>query len=251
MQAKRARHEGNAEAERLPPQSYRSLKAEILTRIRTGVWPAGTRLPTESDLAGSFGCARSTVNRALRELAAAGVVARKRRAGTTVLASAPRDARLEIPLVRAEIEAAGAPYRYELLDRRVEGPPRPVRAALDLGSREAALSLRCRHWAGDRVHQLEERWINLATVPAARTEAFETQSPNEWLIDNVPLTRALHRLSAATASAEEAASLQIAAGAALFVVTRSTWIESEPITWVRLLHPGDRYILEAVTALSG
>jgi len=101
------------------------------------------------------------------------------------------------------------------------------------------------------VHPLEERWINLATVPAARTEAFETQSPNEWLIDNVPLTRALHRLSAATANAGEAASLQIAAGAALFVVTRSTWIDSQPITWVRLLHPGDRYILEAVTALSG
>jgi GntR family histidine utilization transcriptional repressor len=227
--------------------SYIDVKAEILGRIRGGDLAPGDTVPGEQALAGEFGCARVTVNRALRELAEAGVVERRRKAGTRVLAATPRDASVEIPSVRGEIEAAGEAYRYELLLRRIAAPPAGVRVALGLEPGAKALHLRCRHWAGGRVHQFEERWINLEVVPVARGADFSASGPNDWLIRAMPLSQVEHVLSAANASAAEAALLGIAEGAALFVVERRTWIDGRAITHARLLHPGATHRLVART----
>jgi GntR family histidine utilization transcriptional repressor len=43
---------------------FRELKVEMRQRIMAGVWPLGTMLPNEVDLAEEFDCARATVNRA-------------------------------------------------------------------------------------------------------------------------------------------------------------------------------------------
>ncbi len=227
--------------------SYLDVKAAILERIRGGALMPGDTVPGEEALAGEFGCARVTVNRALRELAEAGVVERRRKAGTRVLDPTPRDAELEVPSVRAEIEATGAEYRYELLARRIAAPPREIRAALGLGAGAKALNLRCRHWAGRQVHQFEDRWINLDTVPAAREADFAAMGPNEWLIRAMPLSQVEHVFSAANATPEEAQLLGIGAGAAVFVAERRTWIDGRAITRARLVHPGASYRLVART----
>lgn len=227
--------------------SYTYVKAAILGRIRGGELAPGDPVPGEAALADAFGCARVTVNRALRELAEAGVVERRRRAGTRVLDPAPRDAALEVPSVKAEIEATGAAYRYELLESRVAAPPAAFRAALGLEAGAKALNLRCRHWAGPQVHQAEDRWINLGTVPAARAIDFATVSPNEWLVRTIPLSQVEHVFSAANANSEEAALLGIAAGDAVFVVERRIWIDGNAITRARLVHPGATHRLVAWT----
>jgi GntR family histidine utilization transcriptional repressor len=227
--------------------SYLDVKAVILGQIRGGELLPGDTVPGEQALAGQFGCARVTVNRALRELAEAGVVERRRRAGTRVLAATPRDAELEVPSVRAEIEATGAEYRYELLSRQIATPPGEVRAALGLGARARALHLRCRHWAGSTVHQFEERWINLEVVPSAREADFAVIGPNDWLIRAMPLSRVEHVFSAASADETEATLLGIACGAAIFVVERRTWIDGRAITRARLVHPGATHRLVART----
>ncbi|HSF95458.1 MAG TPA: UTRA domain-containing protein [Thermohalobaculum sp.] len=227
--------------------SYLDVKASVLARIRGGELAPGDTVPGEAALADEFGCARVTVNRALRELAEAGVVERRRKAGTRVLDPSPRDASMEIPSVRAEIEATGAAYRYELLGRRLAVPPAEVRAALDVAAGEKALHLRCRHWAGGRAHQFEDRWINLETVPKAREADFAASGPNDWLIRAVPLTQVEHVFSAANATPEEAALLGIAPGDAVFVAERRTWLGARPVTRARLVHPGATYRLVART----
>ena len=52
----------------MPPTttSYRTIKADLLTRIQAGEFPPGTRLPDEIDLAERFGVARTTVASAAR-----------------------------------------------------------------------------------------------------------------------------------------------------------------------------------------
>jgi len=227
--------------------SYLDVKAVILGQIRGGELRPGDTVPGEAALAGEFGCARVTVNRALRELAEAGVVERRRRAGTRVLAATPRDAELEVPSVRAEIEATGAEYRYELLGRRVAVPPREIRAALGLGARARALHVRCRHWADATAHQAEDRWINLDVVPSAREADFAANGPNDWLIRAMPLSRAEHIFSAANATEAEAALLGLAPGDAVFVTERRTWIDGRAITRARLVHPGATHRLVART----
>jgi len=227
--------------------SYLDVKGAILGQIRAGELAPGDMVPGEAALAGEFGCARVTVNRALRELAEAGVVERRRKAGTRVLAATPRDAELEVPSVRAEIEATGAEYRYELLTRRIAAPSKADLAALGLGTGAKALHLRCRHWAGESPHQFEDRWINLDVVPSARAADFATTGPNDWLIRAMPLSRVEHVFSAANASRAEAELLGIEAGAAVFVVERRTWIDGRAITRARLVHPGATHRMVART----
>ena len=227
--------------------SYQDVKSAILARIRGGELVPGDTVPGEETLAAEFGCARVTVNRALRELAEAGVVERRRKSGTRVLDPSPRDASMEIPSVQAEIEATGKPYRYELIERSLAAPPSELRATLGVGGTTRALHLRCRHWAGDTVHQYEDRWINLETVPTARDADFTAIGPNAWLIKAMPLSRVEHSFGAANATAEEAALLGIAQGDAVFVAERRTWIEGKAITRARLLHPGATYRLVART----
>ena len=47
---------------------YEQVKDFIARKIQEGVWRAGDRLPSESELVAQFGISRMTVNRALREL---------------------------------------------------------------------------------------------------------------------------------------------------------------------------------------
>ena len=110
--------------------SYHAVKADLLGRIARGQWGPGALLPGEVELARGYGCARATVNRAMRELAEEGVVERRRKAGTRVRASPRRRARLDIPLVRQEVEERGAAYGYALLSRElVEAPGAWLRGA--------------------------------------------------------------------------------------------------------------------------
>jgi DNA-binding GntR family transcriptional regulator len=49
--------------------TYKDVKSDILSKITKGEWAPGSLVPNEVDLAATYGCARATVNRAMRELA--------------------------------------------------------------------------------------------------------------------------------------------------------------------------------------
>lgn len=68
---------------------FDQLRLQIIEGIRGGRLPAGTRLPTVRDLAGTLGMAANTVARAYRELEAAGVLETRGRSGTFVAAADP------------------------------------------------------------------------------------------------------------------------------------------------------------------
>ena len=73
---------------------------------RRGQWQPGDLIPGEVELADEFGCARATVNRALQDLADAGLVERKRKAGTRVALNPVRKVTVEVPVVRQDVEGA-------------------------------------------------------------------------------------------------------------------------------------------------
>jgi len=53
----------------LPVPLYHQVKSSILSRIETGQWRPGDRLPSEDELADHFKVSKITVRQALRELA--------------------------------------------------------------------------------------------------------------------------------------------------------------------------------------
>lgn len=221
--------------------TYRQVKSDILSKITSGHWGPGCLLPNEIELAAIYGCARATVNRAMRELADDGIIERRRKAGTRVRASPVRQARFDIPLVHREIEEKGAEYRYSLASRSVEDAPAWLRARLRLAEGTQALHLVCMHYADGAPYQHEDRWINLAALPQAEEADFAEEGPNEWLVATIPFSNAEISFSAALADAALADYLGSHAGDAIFVIERATWWEGRANTYVRLAHrPGHR-----------
>jgi len=151
--------------ERLPV--YQNIKNEMREWIQTGIWKQGGLIPVEAALAKEFGCARATVNRALRELVQEGILERRRKAGTRVVMPVGRSANFEIPRIRLEIEETGATYRYALLLREVTVPTANVRNKLETSQEIRSLHLHCLHYSNEAPFQFEDRWINLKSIPEA------------------------------------------------------------------------------------
>ncbi|MCV6587383.1 MAG: GntR family transcriptional regulator [Marinibacterium sp.] len=224
---------------------YQDIKADILDKIRQNLWPPGAYLPGEIELAQSYGCARATVNRAMRDLVDDGVLERKRKAGTRVKAVASQNARFAIPLVREEIEATGATYRYALVERQTRAAPGWLRARVQLDADTQVLELRCMHFADNQPFQLEDRWINLDTIPDARHQSFEAISPNEWLVREVPFSKADLSFAAINATPEMSDFLGAAPQDAVFMAERSTWMDHRNVTHARLyFHRGYRMMAQ-------
>ncbi|MFP4304169.1 GntR family transcriptional regulator [Rhodosalinus sp.] len=217
--------------------SFRKIKSDVRARIARGDWSPGETLPTEADLAQRYACARATVNRALRELADEGLLERRRKSGTRVRTVPLRQARLDIPLVRREIEEKGAAYRYALVLRDALAAPDWLAARLGLKGAAPVLHLIAMHYADGAPYQHEDRWIALDTVPQASTADFTAQGPNEWLVAEIPFTDAEISFLAAAAEPALAAHLGCRPGDAVFRMERVTWLGGAPVTFVRMSYP--------------
>ena len=196
-------------------------------------------MPSEMELSEEFGCARATVNRAMRELAEEGFIDRKRKAGTRIKSSPTRQAKFVIPLIRDEIEGSGANYRYALISRKLRHPPDWLRGRIRLSQNSSTLHLTCIHYADSKSFQYEDRWINLAAVPKAVNQDFKNIGPNEWLIKEVPFSDAEITFSTINADSLISELLNVLPGTALFTLERITWLDGAPITYTKLyFHAG-------------
>lgn len=224
--------------------SWQAVQTEVLRRIRAHIWRPGDAIPHEEALAEEFGCARATVNRALRQLAEDGLLDRRRKAGTRVTLNPSRKAKLEIPVLRVEIESKGMRYFHELVSREIAAPPLAARARLQAKPGEEHLHLVALHLGDDAPYVYEDRWINLAAVPKARKVDFTEISANEWLVRNVPFEGGDLAFSAIVAGKRDAALLHCAQGDGLMAIDRITRRSGQVVTAVRqIFKPG--YQLQA------
>ncbi|KKW91717.1 histidine utilization repressor [Sphingobium chungbukense] len=224
------------------------IRRDIESRIMSGQWRPGHRIPYEHEWMEAYGCSRMTVNKALRSLVQSGLLESRKRAGTFVAAPRFHRAALEIPDIRAEVEGQGLTYRLDLLSRDRRKATEADKALLRVSSGDL-LAIECRHFADDLPYALEHRLINLAAVPEAAEVDFSTQPPGSWLLAHVPWTEAEHRITAINADPATAQSLHVPENAACVALERWTWIgagrDDERITYARQLYPGDRYALTA------
>lgn len=230
---------------RLGASLHRQIIAEVEAKILSGAWPPGHRIPFEHELTEIYGCSRMTVSKALSELARAGLIERRRKAGSFVTRPHGQSALLEIHDVSADVAALGLPYRFEVLSRRRRRATRPDRDRIDVPADAPLLAVICRHHAGARPFCHEDRLISLLAVPSAAGEAFATLSPGAWLTAAQPWTDAEHRIRAAAADAALAGALSLAEGAPCLVVERRTWMAGEAVTQVTFAYPADEHELVA------
>lgn len=221
--------------------SFQVVRDEVKRRIETRIWPQGSLLPTETQLAEEFNCARATVNRALRELADQGFVERKRKSGTRVKKEPSKHAKLEFSLTRQTVENQNSTYRYALVERNIVTSPGWLASQLSVSPEARVLHIICMHYADNRPFQLEERWINIAAVPEVEHADLNVHGPHEWLLNAAPFTEAEVAFCAISADGRLADFMGTTAGTSMMQLERITWKNGEPMTFARMTHhPGFR-----------
>ena len=221
--------------------SFQVVRDEVKRRIESRVWPQGSLLPTETQLAEEFNCARATVNRALRELAEQGFVERKRKSGTRVKKEPSKHAKLEFSLARQTVESQNATYRYSLVERSVVESPGWLASQIGVSPDIRVLHIVCMHYADNRPFQLEERWINIDAVPEVEHADLSAHGPHEWLLNAAPFTEAEVAFSAISADSRLAEFMGTTPGTSMIQLERTTWKNGQPMTFARMTHhPGFR-----------
>src|SRR5262249_24989892 len=105
---------------------YLQVKHFILEQIAGGALQVGQRVPSENELTRTLTVSRMTANRALRELAADGVLVRVAGVGTFVAEQRVHAHPLEVRNIADEIRARGHEYRVKVLALDSVSAPREL-----------------------------------------------------------------------------------------------------------------------------
>ena len=230
----------------VPRHSWKSVRDVIHGRIIDTTFGPGDKLPKDEELAEELGCARATVQRAMRDLAESGVVERRRKGGTHVRHDPVTRATLDIPITRKEVEQGGGDYGYQLIRLEEAIVPNTVAANFGLAEPCSMVRVEAVHLANKRPYIYEDRWISTETVPEIRDVDLTTQSANEWLVRNKPYNRCELRFYAERAGNYYGELFGADANEALFVIERTTWQNSAPITSVKAVTaPGYQLLTKA------
>ena len=209
------------------------MRDKIQAKILDSTYGPGDKLPKDDDIAIELGCARTTVQRAMRDLSDSGLVERRRKGGTHVRADPVTRATLDIPITRREVEQKGGIYGYQLVKQQMAETPLSVAANFGLQSPQLMLRIQAIHLANQRPYIFEDRWVSTLTVPEITQVDLAQESANEWLVRNRPYSRCDLRFYATKADSHYASMLNAELGEALFVMERTTWIGADPITSVK------------------
>ncbi|MGR6429849.1 histidine utilization repressor [Rhizobium sp. PAMB 3174] len=227
---------------------HKTILGDLERKIVSGEWPPGHRLPFEVDLAASYDVSRMTMNKVMTQLAKSGLIERRRKSGSFVAQPRGQSAILEITDVEAEVRAMKLPYAYRLLSRTQRGATAADAAALEVRKGTGLIEIRGLHMAGGEPFCMEERLINLDTVPDAEGATFADGPSGAWLLKQVPWSTAEHKIFAVNASTETARHLQVPARTACLLIQRRTWSEVGPVTFVRFTYPGEKHVIAATFA---
>ena len=207
-----------------PTPLYFRLYSLLKEAILNGTIDNGAQMPTEQQLAETFGVSRITAKRAMDELAAEHLVERRRGKGTHVTYEY-KPGPVKAPLVGMlqEIESMARHSDVKVLECRRMKPPANIREALGMGDDEKALYLlRVRSKEGQPFGYYVS-WTCGVDAPlkkrdfvrATRLEIFRDQGLN---ISHVTQT-----ISAVAASTELADHLDTEEGALLISLARHSY----------------------------
>ncbi|WP_244639471.1 histidine utilization repressor [Aureimonas endophytica] len=237
---------GNDESRSEPQRPlYETLKDYVRHRVETGEWQTDHRVPSENEFVEMLGVSRMTVNRALRELAAEGVVVRIQGKGSFVAAKKRSSLFQGVPNIADEIRARGGAHsaRIVLLQEEICGPDLAEDLEIEIGSRVVHSVIV--HREDDLPIQIEDRFVNPRLAPDYMAQDFTTITPNSFLSMVAPIVGARQFIEAVTAALWESKLLGIGKTEPCLLVRRRTWSDAGLVSTVRLLYPGTRYRLES------
>lgn len=223
---------------------YARVKTHLKRGLASGRWPPGALMPSEAELVAEFGVSRMTVNRAIRELQAEGLVVRSQGVGTFAAPLHRVSSTLTIRDLQEEIQSRGHHHHAEVHLQCAEPAPLALAAQLGVAPGSAVFHTLIVHFENGVPLQCEDRYVNPACAPAYLQADFTRTTPTHVLFETTALWRAQYSLEAARPTAQEARLLRIGADDPCLIVVRRTFTRDAAITIARLVHPGMRYVVE-------
>jgi GntR family histidine utilization transcriptional repressor len=221
--------------------AYEQVKAFIKTRISAGTWKPGDPVPSEAALAAQFGISRMTVNRALRELSAEGMVTRVQGSGTRVAELHRISSRLTIRDIHEEVVERGHVHTTRVLMVEAEKASADLARTLGLRTGARVFHTMLVHLENGVPIQYEDRYVNPAAAPDFLETDFTRTTPTHHLLQHAPLTEASYSIEACLPSAQEAKQLGIKRGEPCLAMMRRTVSGAHVASVARLIYPGTRY----------
>ena len=227
----------------LPLAPYSRIKQFLKEGLAGEIWPPGSIMPSETELAAQFGVSRATVTRALRELQAEGLVNRLQGVGTFAAHLFRVSSSLTIRDLHEEITARGHRHHAKVHTAKRERANATVAAKLGLPVSDFIFHTLIVHYENNVPLQCEDRFVNPACAPDYLNTDFTQITPTQYLLQVAPLWEAQYSIEASIPTQQEARLLNIRPSDPCLVITRGTERGGVAITHARLVHPGSRYML--------
>jgi len=228
-----------------PVPLYQQVKDYIASRVASGEWTEGDRVPSENELVRTLGASRMTVNRAVRELSSEGILRRVQGLGTFVAIDKAQSAFLEIRNIADEISERGHTHRAAPHSVNAEKASDRIAHQLDLAIGARVFHSIIVHFDNDVSVQLEDRFVNPAVAPDYLETDFTETTPNEYLMRAAPLRAVDHVVEATRPDALTQRLLHIPENEPCLLLHRRTWSGDHVAAYARLIHPGSRFRLSA------
>jgi GntR family histidine utilization transcriptional repressor len=215
----------------------------VIANVASGKWAPEQKIVSEHELATLFGISRMTANRAMAELASAGVIVRITGVGSFVASRKPHGHLFEIHNIADEIAERGHRHSSTVLvhERTTASPELATEFGVPTGA--PLFHSRVVHFDDYAPLQLEDRYVSPAVAPKYLEWDLSRRTANEYLTQVAPLAHAQHVVSAVMPSPDVAKRLKMRADEPCLRVRRTTWSEGRVASVADLYHPGSRYDL--------
>jgi len=208
----------------IPTPLYFRLYSLLKNAILDGTIENGGQMPTEQQLAENFSVSRITAKRAMDELAAEGMVERRRGKGTHVTYEySPQPVKAPLVEMLQEIESMARHTDVVVLECKKQMPPGAVREALDLEDKEKALHVvRVRSRDGQPFGYYSS-WTNGLTKAVSKRDFQKSPRLAIFRKQGLKITHVTQTISAVAASQELAQHLETEPGAPLISLIRHSF----------------------------
>ena len=226
---------------------YQRIRGALREELATV--PPGARIPSETSLAKRYGVTRVTVRQALSGLVAEGLLARHQGLGTFVLERSVAARSLSrLTSFTEDVSNLGMDLSTTVFVQEEICPPSDIRTQLALDADAHVVHLgRVRTFGGKPV-ALQHAWIPAGICPSLAWEPLRNGSLYQTLeqVFGIRPVRAEQRMSAVTATREQASLLQVRQRSPLLHVERRTFDESGRRVEFALSWTTPGYVLSSV-----
>ncbi len=221
---------------------YAVIEAQIAAGIAEGEFRVGSQLPTEDNLIKRFAVSRTTVRKAVQNLADRGLVEIRRGTGTFVAQPRVTQELTELTGFVEDMNVLGHASSARVIDHGVIAADAHVAQHLGLPLGARVTRIRRVRLANGVGMSLDETYLPVEIGEKVVTHDLEVE-PIFTLLEQryaIPLIEAEYKLEATSADRDVAAALEVEVGSPIFLIERTSYTVGErPIDYEKLHYRGD------------